>query len=115
MFFTDGEEFVGKQPTKEMINGIKYNVVLVVCGIVAGLIPIMLLKFTKLKFLCLYLPMSIIYYFIIMLLCVLFVIDDNFDLINYALVPIPIGSFVGTVVAMAFHYCNNIKYFLVLS
>lgn len=100
MIFTRGEEFVGKQPSKEIVNGIRHDIVLVVCGILAGLIPIMLLRYTELKFLTLYLPISAIYYFVIMLLCVLFVIDDNFDLITYALTSVPIGSSVGTVFAI---------------
>ena len=99
MIFTRGEEFVGKQPTQEIVNGIRHDIVLVVCGILAGLIPIMLLRYIGLKFLTLYLPMSAIYYFVIMLF-VLFVIDDNFDLITYALTSVPIGSSVGTVFAI---------------
>lgn len=100
MIFTRGEEFVSKQPTQEIVNGIRHDIVLVMCGILAGLIPIILLRYTESKFLSLYLPMSFIYYFVIMLLCVLFVIDDNFDLITYALTSVPIGSCVGTVFAI---------------
>lgn len=100
MIFTRGEEFVSKQPTQEIVNGIRHDIVLVMCGVLAGLIPIILLRYTESKFLSLYLPMSFIYYFVIMLLCVLFVIDDNFDLITYALASVPIGSCVGTVFAI---------------
>lgn len=100
MIFTRGEEFVGKQPTQEIVNGIRHDIVLVLCGILAGVIPIILLRYTDSKFLSLYLPMSIIYYFVIMLLCVLFVIDDNFDLITYALTSVPVGSCIGTVFAI---------------
>ena len=100
MIFTKGEEFVSKQPTQEIVNGIRHDIVLVICGILAGLIPIILLRYTESKFLSLYFPMSIIYYFVIMLLCVLFVIDDNFDLITYALTSVPIGSCIGNVFAI---------------
>lgn len=100
MFLTGGEEFVGKQPTQETVNGIRHDVVLVVCGILAGLIPMIMLRYTKAKFLGLYLPMSVSYYLIIMFLCVLLVIDSNFDLITYALTSVPIGSFVGTIIAV---------------
>ena len=31
MMLTGGEEFVGKQPTKEIVNGIRLDVVLIVC------------------------------------------------------------------------------------
>lgn len=100
MIFTGGENFVGKQPTQEIVNGIRHDVVLVICGILSALIPILLLKCEKAKFLILYLPMSIIYYFVVMLLCVLFVIDSNFDLITYALTSVPIGSFTGTLISI---------------
>ena len=65
MIFTGGEEFVGKQPTQEIVNGIRHDVVLVICGILSGVIPIVLLRYEKSKFLVLYLPMSIIYYFVV--------------------------------------------------
>ena len=67
MIFTGGEEFVGKQPTQEIVNGIRHDVVLVICGILSGVIPMVLLRYEKSKFLVLYLPMSIIYYFVLML------------------------------------------------
>jgi len=110
MFFTGGEEFVGKQPTQEIVNGIRRDVVLVICGILSGVIPILLLRYEKLKFLTLYLPMSIIYYFVVMLMCVLLLIDDNFDLITYALTSVPIGSFIGTIIAILINlYRRNNK------
>jgi hypothetical protein len=110
MFFTGGEEFVGKQPAQEMVNGIRRDVVLVISGILSGVIPILLLRYEKLKFLTLYIPMSIIYYFVVMLLCVLFVIDDNFDLITYAVTSVPIGSFIGTIIAILINlYRRNNK------
>ena len=110
MFLTGGEEFVGKHPTYEIVNGIRYDVVLVICGILSGVIPILLLRYEKSKFLTLYLPMSIIYYFVLMLLCVFFVIDDNFDLISYAIISVPIGSFIGTMIAMLINlYRRNNK------
>ena len=110
MFFTGGEEFVGKHPTYEIVNGIRYDVVLIICGILSGVIPILLLRYEKSKFLILYLPMSIIYYFVLMLLCVFFVIDDNFDLITYAIISVPIGSFIGTMIAILINlYRRNNK------
>ena len=68
MFLVGGEEFVGKHPTQEIVNGFRHSYVLGVCGILAGLIPITLLRYSNTKFLRLYLPISIVYYFIIMLL-----------------------------------------------
>ena len=100
MLFTGGEEFAGKQATKDVINGIRHDVVLCVCGVFAGLIPLLLLRYAIAKFLISYIPLSSVYYIILILFCVLLVIDDNFDLITYALLPIPIGSCVGTAIAI---------------
>ena len=109
MIFTGGEEFVGKQPTQDMINGIRHDTVLCVCGVLAGLIPLMLLRYEKAKFLILYTPLSAAYYVMMVLLCVLFGIDDNFDLITYALLPVPIGSCAGTAIAILVNYFINKK------
>lgn len=109
LIFTHGEEFVGKQPTQEAVNGIRHDVVLIVCGILAGLVPIMLLKYKKAEYLIACLPLSVIYYFVIMIFCVCFVIDDNFDLITYAIFPIPIGSFIGTVISILINNFKNRK------
>ena len=51
MLFTGGEEFAGKQATKDIINGIRHDVVLCVCGVFAGLIPLLLLRYANAKFL----------------------------------------------------------------
>ena len=60
-----------------------------------------------------YTPTSLdtgIYYFVVMLLCVLFVIDDNFDLIAYTLTSVPIGSLIGTIIAILINlYRRNNK------
>ncbi len=107
---TGGEEFVGKQPTKEVINGIRYDVVLIVCGVLAGIIPIVSLKYKNIKFLFLYIPLSILYYFVIMFLVICIIEDYNvFDLINYAITSIPIGSLIGTVIAIIINTIKNRK------
>lgn len=110
MIFTGGEEFVGKHPTYEVVNGIRFDMVLIICGMLASLIPIILLRYGKADFLLLYIPLSMIFYFFIMFLCVLFVIDDNFDLISYALSSVPAGSFFGTIIAILINrHCNKNK------
>lgn len=103
LIFTGGVEFIGKADSYEKINGIRYDVVLLICGMMASLIPILLLRYNSIKYILLFIPMSILFYIVLMLLCVLFFIDDNFDLINYALSSVPIGSAVGTLVAIIFN------------
>lgn len=111
VLLTGGEEFVGKQPTKEIINGIRFDITLVVCGILAGIVPIILLKYTKLKFMILYLPLGILYYLVILFSYVcIFDAYNIFDLIFYAITSIPIGSLVGTIIAIFINqYRNNNK------
>ena len=107
---TGGEEFVGKQPTKEVINGIRYDVVLIVSGVLAGIVPIVFLKYKNIKFLFLYIPLSILYYLVIMFLFMCIIEDYNvFDLINYAITSIPVGSLIGTVIAIFINYFNKKK------
>ncbi len=97
--FTGGETFVSKQPTEEVINGISHNMTLILNGVVAALIPILLLRYESGKYLLAYIPLSILFYLAIMFLCV-FIIDDNFDLLLYAIFTTPIGMLSGTVVAV---------------
>lgn len=110
MILRGGEEFVGKQPTKAVVNGIRLNDVLVVCGVIASVIPILFLRYSEIKFLCWYIPLSIAYYLIVMFSCMyIFNFYNIFDLILYATQPVPIGSFVGTVIAILFNqYKNNV-------
>ena len=107
LWLTGGEGFIGKVATHEEINGIRHDVVLLICGIMASFIPILLLRYKSIKYLLLFIPMSILFYIALMLLCVLFVIDDNFDLISFALTSIPIGSAVGTFVTIIFNQIKN--------
>ncbi len=105
--FTGGEEFVGKHPTYKAVNGIRYDVVLIICGVMASFIPILLLRYSSIKYLLVFIPLSILLYIVLMLLCILFVIDDNFDLISYAVSSVPIGSAVGTLCAIIFNQIKN--------
>lgn len=107
LILTNGEEFVGKADTYEMINGIRYDFILIMCGVFAALIPIFLLRYDSLKYLFVYIPLSGALYIFLMLLCILFVIDDNFDLIFYALSSVPIGSAVGTLTAIVINLLIN--------
>ena len=77
------------------------------CGVFAALIPIFLLRYDSLKYLFVYIPLSGALYIFLMLLCILFVIDDNFDLIFYALSSVPIGSAVGTLTAIVINLLIN--------
>lgn len=110
LILTGGEEFIDKADSYEKINGIQYDAVLLICGIMASLIPILLLRYNSIKYLLLFIPISILFYIVLMLLCVFFFIDDNFDLISYALSSVPIGSAVGTLVAIIFNLLKT-KYF----
>lgn len=110
MFLTGGEEFISKQPTESVINGIRHDVVLIVCGMLAALIPIICVRYTNIKFLLLHIPMGVIYYIVILFLCVLFVIDDNFDFLAYAIISLPAGAVAGTIIAVIINQIRNYKH-----
>ena len=101
MIFTDGEEFIGKDITRDVINGIRHKDVLVVCGILVGLVPIIFLRYTDIKFLALYYPSRVLYFLaIIFVYAYIFYCPSIFDLISFVTSSVPIGSFVGTVIAV---------------
>lgn len=108
-FLTGGEGFVEKHASYETLNGISYTQALVGCGCMMALIPIIMLRFSKLKFACLYVPMSLLYYLALMFICVGFIIDDNFDLIVYAITSVPVGTLSGTIIAILISLFKKIK------
>lgn len=107
LFLTGGEEFIGKAHTYEEINGIRHSFVLVICGIIAALIPIILLRYDSMRYLLAYIPLSIMFYIGLSILIVVFIIGNNFDMIGYALSSVPIGSGGGTLVALIINTFNN--------
>ncbi len=107
MLLTGGEEFVGKDITQETISGIRHDVVLAVCGILEAIIPIIFLRYSAVKFLCLNIFLTAMYYLIIMFTYVCIIDCWNiFDLITFAVIPVPIGYFAGVLVSILI---NSIK------
>ena len=102
---TGGRWFINKDISHEVINGIRFDVVLAVCGVLESLIPIILLSYNKVKFLILYIPVSIVFYLALMFFC----IDSSFDVLNYAILPVPIGSLAGTIAAVIITTYRNLK------
>ncbi len=110
MFLTDGEDFVGKDTTQKVINGIRHDVVLVICGAFSGMIPITLLKYSKIKYIPLCVVLSIIYYLMILFFYLLVSNPNNvFDLITFATTSIPIGYFIGVIIAIIINTIENRK------
>ncbi len=102
---TGGQEFVGKVTYQKEINGIRHDVVLVICGIISASIPILLLRYKHIKHLFAYIVSVFLFYFAFVF-CVVLYIDDVvyniFDYITDALTTVPIGLLVGIVIAAIF-------------
>ena len=102
---TGGQEFVGKVTYQKEIGGIRHDVVLVICGIISAVIPILLLRYRHIKHLIAYIFSVFLFYFAFVF-CVVLYIDDVvyniFDYITDALTAVPIGLLVGIVIAAIF-------------
>ena len=102
---TGGQEFVGKVTYQKELRGIRHDVVLAICGIVSGAIPILLLRYKHIKHLIAYVFSVFLFYFAFVF-CVVAYIDDVvyniFDYITNALTAVPIGLLVGIVIAVIF-------------
>lgn len=106
---TGFEEFIGKDGKEEIINGIQYDAVLCIGAVVSAFVPILLLRYSAIKYLFSFLVLSILFYVIILLLVVIFLIGGSFDFINYATSSFPIGAGIGTVVAITINAIKNKK------
>ena len=106
---TGFEEFIGKDGKEEIINGIRYDVVLCIGAVVSAFVPILLLRYNEIKYLFLFLLSSVMFYVIILFLVVLFLIGGSFDFINYATTSFPVGAGMGTVIAIIINTIENRK------
>ena len=112
----NGEEFIGKDKTVYIINGISFYSLIVIGVILSAFIPIIFLKFKSAKYLITYCICSSIIYVILYIIFVLFgeIISlgflypmENFDTIIYAAFIFPLGSSMGTVISIIRHYIQE--------
>jgi len=109
---TEGKVFVSKSETLDSINGISLVIVQVFAVILASLIPVIVVRYERKKYLFLYIPMVIVSY-ILMLILVYFIIViffslglgnipiNSFDFIMYAVFYFPQGMLFGTILVIA--------------
>ena len=105
-FLTGGQEFVGKVDQHKEINGIRQDVVLVICGVLSATIPILLLRYKRIKHLLLYVLATFLFYvsFVaFVVLCIDDVVYNIFDYILNAITAVPIGLLVGIAVVAVFN------------
>ena len=112
----NGEEFIGKDKTVYIINGISFYSLSVIGVILSAFVPIIFLKFKSAKYLITYCICSSIIYVILYIIFVLFgeIISfgflypmENFDTIIYAAFIFPLGSAMGTVISIIRHYIQE--------
>ena len=109
-FLTGGQEFIGKADQYKEINGIRQDVVLVICGVLSAAIPILLLRYKRIKHLLLYALATFLFYvtFIaFVVICIDDVIYNIFDYILNALTAVPIGLLVGIAIVVVFNKIKN--------
>lgn len=106
---TGFEEFIGKDGKKEIINGIRYEAVLCIGSVISALVPVCVLRYNDIKYMFFCVGLSVLFYFVILLLVVIFLIGGSFDFINYATSSFPVGAAVGTFVAIIINTFKNRK------
>ena len=114
--FLNGEEFIGKDKTVYIINGISFYSLILIGVILSAFVPIIFLKFEAAKYLITYCICSSIIYvilYIFFLSCgeiisfgFLYPLE-NFDTMIYAVFSFPLGSAIGTVISIAIHFIKK--------
>lgn len=111
-----GEEFIGKDETVYYIRGISFYTVNAVGVVLSMMVPILFLRYKSIKYLPLNLLVSSIFYCLlyIVFLCFGEIISfgllyplENFDTIIYAIIAFPIGSFIGSIIAIVINAVNK--------
>ena len=117
-FILRGESFA-EHPSVQVINGISFQMAYYFYVIVATIIPIILVQYTKIKFLFL---STVIYFFTYVCICVIFLLSvllfnvNIFGLISvhyliemgdFCLLAFPQGLFFGTVIAVILNTIIN--------
>ena len=114
--FLNGEEFIGKDKTVYVINGISFYSLIVIGIILSAFVPIIFLKFESAKYLITYCICSSMMYAILYIIFLSFgeMISfgflyplENFDTIVYAVFSFPLGSAIGTVISIAIHFIKK--------
>ncbi len=103
---TGGKEFIGKADQYNEINGIRQDVVLVICGVLSATIPILLLRYKRIKHLLMYAFATFLFYvsFVaFVVLCIDDIVYNIFDYIYNALMAVPIGLLVGIAIVVVFN------------
>ncbi len=107
MLLTNGENFVTKNPTQTVINGLRYDMVLAVLAILTGLIQIFLFNVDSGFFLLEYIPVYVICYIGFGFLVLSFPLRGIFDILFYLIGPAPIGAFSGLVLKLIYIYVKK--------
>jgi len=113
---TMGESFYSNG---EIINGFTHFQFVFVMGLIVAIVSFFSLKYDNKEYLFLYISWLIMSYILIQFLLILIINLNNFnmkltplytfDYIGYALIPIPIGSIIGTIIAIITNSIRNKK------
>lgn len=118
----DGQYFINKGATEEILNGISFNTIRIVGVGISALANVLLLRYTHFKYLFVYIivrSMSYIALYALIFLGMSVAFDilgdlsnfplNTFDSIYYALAIFPLGSVIGIIIAVVINTIRNMQ------
>lgn len=121
-YLTDGERFIHKDETRQALNGISFTAVKLIGGIIAFLIPILLIRYNVSDYyffavcigILLYIFLFVATFFIIMPFIPAPIVGkiplNSFDALLYGVIIFPFGSALGMMVTPAINDLLNKKH-----
>ena len=114
-FATGWQTFFGENLSVHSIGFLSWEMVAAVALILVSLVPVCTLRYEKLKYLLVYLPISLLSFFwfwgvifaVWFMVCPAWCPLISWDSLYYVAIILPIGSVVGTLVALVIHFLDK--------
>ncbi len=112
---TQWQSFFGIDLTMQRIGMFSWEICAAIGVILASLVPVITLRYEKIKYIFLYIPISLLAFVWLygVTLAIWLTINPawcpftTLDALSYLMIAIPIGSVIGTLVAMGIHLLNK--------
>ncbi len=117
-FILDGITFY--ESANAAINGISFTTVNIIYVVLSAIVPVIFLRYEKIKFLLLNSGIAFVVFEVLALLLTVLImygivnifglyVQYTFEILSYALVMVPVGSVLGTVIAIIINAILNEK------
>lgn len=114
-FLTQWQSFFGADLTMQRSDAYSWEICAAVGVILSSLVPVCTLRYEKIKYIFLYIPISLLAFVWLygVILAAWLTINPawcpftTLDALSYLMIAIPIGSVIGTLVAMGIHLLNK--------